>query len=181
MDLLEGIDQGALYPFRYVAEIAALRPILIALYYLGHPFVLGGVLLLAVLWLLGRKEARTALLLAVTTLAAFGLAHAGKMAVNRTRPNLHIRGQVLDEPASPSFPSAHTLAGTALYASLGVIVARRLSRRWPRALGIALAFLAGLDRLLTCHNYLSDVLVGWAAGTVLAMICVDLDKRGQPT
>src|SRR5438445_3565178 len=105
MELLEGIDQGALYPFRAVAEIAALRPLLIALYYLGHPFVLLGVLLLAIVWFLARKEARPALLLAVTVLAALGLAYAGKLAVNRDRPNMNIRGKVLDEPDSPSFPS----------------------------------------------------------------------------
>lgn len=178
---LEGIDQGALYPFRVVAEIAALRPILIGLYYLGHPLVLGGILLLAVVWFIAHKQTRPALLLAVTVLAALGLAYGGKMAVNRARPNLHVRGRVLDEPASPSFPSAHALAGTALYAGLGVLLSRRMSRRWPTVLGITLAFLVGVDRLLVCHNYLSDVLVGWAAGTVLAMICIDLDKRGQPT
>jgi undecaprenyl-diphosphatase len=181
MDLLEGIDQGALYPFRAVAEIALLRPLLIALYYLGHPIVLLGILVLAVAWFLARKQTRPALLLAVTVLTALGLAYAGKFVVNRQRPNANIRGRVLDDPPSPSFPSAHTLGGTALYVSLGVLVSRRLSRRWPRALGFALAFLAGVDRLLTCHNYLSDVLVGWAAGSALAMLCVDLDRRGQPT
>ncbi len=178
MDLLEGIDQGALYPFRHIAEIGALRPLLIALYYLGHPFVLLGILFLAVVCWFARKEPRPALLLAVTVLGALGLAHAGKIAVNRTRPNLHIRPPVLEEPTSMSFPSAHALAGTALYAALGLLVARRMSRRWPLVLGIALAFLAGLDRLLVGHNYVSDVLVGWAAGTVLVMLCADLDKRG---
>jgi len=62
MELLEAIDQGALYPFRTIAEITALRPLLIALYYLGHPFVLLAILLLAVICWMARKQPRPALL-----------------------------------------------------------------------------------------------------------------------
>ena len=83
--------------------------------------------------------------------------------------------------SSNSFPSAHALGATAIYASLGALLRRRLKRRWPMLLGILFSFLAGIDRLLVGHNYLSDVLVGWSAGAVLAMICADLDKRGEPT
>ena len=177
MEWLESLDQGAQHPFRFVGPIGALRPLLIALYYLGHPIGILVVLLLAVAGLQLYRQTRSAIILAVAVLLALVAARGSKIVFDRTRPN--VSWTPIPEPESKSFPSGHALAATALYPLLGVIIRRRTGRRWPAILGVLLAFLAGLQRLLVGHNYVSDVLAGWAAGALILLIAMDLEARGS--
>jgi undecaprenyl-diphosphatase len=178
MQFLEGFDQGAVHPFRHVLQIQALHPVLIGLSWLGHPLFLTGVCLVAAAAFLRRKETRTALLLLLTLAAALGLGFLGSVVVARDRPNES--GSPLPIPTTGSFPSVHALGAAALYGALGVLLARRVKRRWPLLVGLLLALLAGAGQLMIRHNFLTDVFAGWVAGGALATLCVQLDAPAGP-
>jgi undecaprenyl-diphosphatase len=180
MEFIEAIDQGAVHPFRHVAAITALRPLLIGMAYLGEMVVLLAVLLLGVYLLQSRRQTRAAWLVALTTGVAALVTYGSKQVVDRAWPN--VVWTPLPVTETKSFPSGHALLATVVYGSLGAVLARRVASRRTaitlRILAVLLPFLAGLARLLVGHNYVTDVLAGWAAGVLLVLICVDLDKRG---
>jgi undecaprenyl-diphosphatase len=179
MEFLESIDRGAAPALR-VAYLSQLLPVYLALHYLGHPFVVLGVLLLGVLLFLARKELRPALLLICTAAAALGLYLGIQVLVSRPYPNEGWSPYTEIPPTTLNcFPSSHALGATAVYASLGALLARRRGRRWPLFVGVALAFLAGVVQLLLAHAFVSDVLAGWALGALLAMFCFHFDQQPQ--
>jgi undecaprenyl-diphosphatase len=182
MEFLEAINQGAVHPFRYVAEIKALHPLLIGMAYLGDIIVLLVVLLLGACLLQMRRETRTAWLVVLTTAAAALITYGGKLLVNRPWPNVPWSPMPVAE--EKSFPSGHALVATVVYGSLGLLLARRVASRHLRitlrVLAILLPFLAGLARLLVGHQFLTDVLAGWAGGAFLVMVCLEIDKPIAP-
>jgi undecaprenyl-diphosphatase len=74
------------------------------------------------------------------------------------------------EPTSYSFPSGHALFSICFFGGLAVLLVPRVRQRWLRLaviLGSALAIaLIGLSRIYLGVHYPSDVLGGYAAGTV---------------
>jgi undecaprenyl-diphosphatase len=74
-----------------------------------------------------------------------------------------------------SFPSGHAMSSATIYLALAVLLAGLTVRRRDRAyiLGVALTmtFLSGLSRVYLGVHYPSDVLAGWAAGLVWALLC----------
>ncbi len=74
-----------------------------------------------------------------------------------------------------SFPSGHAMTSAAIYLSLAVLLAGITQRRRDRAyiLGVALTLtlLIGLSRVYLGVHYPTDVLAGWSAGLVWAMLC----------
>jgi len=76
---------------------------------------------------------------------------------------------------SPSFPSGHSLLAAVLYLTLGALLARFAARRHTKVylLTVALVatFLIGSSRVYLGVHYPSDVLAGWCAGLVWALIC----------
>lgn len=87
---------------------------------------------------------------------------------------------------SPSFPSGHAMLGAILYLTLGALLARFVARRRTRAYILTVAlfatFVIGSSRVYLGVHYPSDVLAGWCAGLVWALICWlaarYLQKRG---
>ena len=73
---------------------------------------------------------------------------------------------------SLSFPSGHSMGSFVVYFTLAAVLARMVERRREKLffLGLAamLSFLIGLSRIYLGVHYPSDVLGGWAAGTVWA-------------
>jgi undecaprenyl-diphosphatase len=180
MDILEVIDQGTDGFFQSIRDQTALHPVLIALAYVGDYFVLLAILLLGLL-VLGRKgDARAAWLVLGTTVVACILTAAGKLLVDRPWPNPGWTALQTAPWERKSFPSGYALLGTVIYGSLGILLARRAAGRRGcvtlRALSFVLPLLAGAGRLFIRHSYLSDVLAGWAVGAVLVMFCVDRDR-----
>lgn len=185
MEFIEAIDQGAVHPFRHVVPLTALHPLLIGMAYLGEQIVLLMVLLIGIFLLQMRRATHAAWLVALTVGVAALITYVGKQAVNRDWPNTDWSRKVLLVTETKSFPSGHALLATAVYGALGILLARRMASRRSaiilRVLAFLLPFLAGLARLLVGHQYVTDVLAGWAAGTLLVLICVDLDKKWSET
>lgn len=95
-----------------------------------------------------------------------------KEGFSRPRPDLVSHGAHVE---SASFPSAHSMMSAATYLTLGVLLARVQSRRRLKIflLGFAslLTLLVGVSRVYLGVHWPTDVLAGWAAGGVWALLC----------
>lgn len=120
-------------------------------------------------------------------LAAVGgaelLTEALKRAIQRPRPPM--AAEFLHNQ-SFSFPSGHALVSLVVYGLLAYLVASIwLRRRWMRAGLIAsagsLVLLIGVSRLYLGVHYFSDVVGGYAAGSVWLTVCITgLELRRRP-
>jgi undecaprenyl-diphosphatase len=99
------------------------------------------------------------------------LADIGKQVVGRARPGLGLR---LVAAGEPSFPSGHATDSTAMFLTLGLVVAVFVLRRpLARVATVAgSAFIAGaigVTRLVLGVHWPTDVLAGWALGATAAL------------
>jgi membrane-associated phospholipid phosphatase len=109
------------------------------------------------------------------------LANGMKLGFRRERP---FSPDPLATESTFSFPSGHALVSLAVYGSIALLLARRISSPPWRVLvlgGAGLLVLAiGFSRLYLGVHFLSDVLAGFAAGTAwLALLYVALELRGR--
>jgi undecaprenyl-diphosphatase len=76
---------------------------------------------------------------------------------------------------SPSFPSGHSMLGTIMYLTLGALLARFATRRRTKLylliVAIFTTFVIGASRVYLGVHYPSDVLAGWCAGLIWALVC----------
>jgi len=76
---------------------------------------------------------------------------------------------------SSSFPSGHSMLAAILYLTLGALLARFAARRRTKVYVLTVAllatFLIGSSRVYLGVHYPTDVLAGWCAGLVWALIC----------
>jgi undecaprenyl-diphosphatase len=74
-----------------------------------------------------------------------------------------------------SFPSGHSMLSALVYLTLGGVVSRQTRGTPVKAYSLfsamLLSLLVGLSRLYLGVHYPTDVLAGWAAGSVWSMIC----------
>lgn len=95
-----------------------------------------------------------------------------KLGFDRPRPDLVPH---LTEVYQSSFPSGHSMAAAATYLTLGAMMARVQPRRRLKiyflALAIGVMLLIGFSRVYLGVHWPSDVLAGWAAGAVWALLC----------
>jgi undecaprenyl-diphosphatase len=102
----------------------------------------------------------------------------------RDRPSIVTH---IDPPGGHSFPSGHSMISAALYMTLAVLISRTLERRRLRvfviAAGAFIALLIGVSRMYLGVHYPTDVLAGWTAGLLWALVCGlvvrMLGKRGN--
>lgn len=160
--------------------IASVRtPLLTALMQLFTSFgsipVLVLVLLSAILLLRRRSPGKGySLVLLLSSLGAWVVELGLKSAFQRPRPNL----EWLVDVHGYSFPSGHATVAVAIYGTLGYLmwhaskssIARRL---WATGMGL-LAILMGASRVYLGVHYPSDVLAGFAIGSIWAIICVSV-------
>jgi undecaprenyl-diphosphatase len=104
-------------------------------------------------------------------LSAGAVAGVLKALVGRSRPPLALH---LVTESDASFPSGHSTDSAALFVAAGIVIAavvfrRPLARVLCVAVGFAAAGLVGLSRLVLGVHYPTDVLAGWALGTVVAI------------
>ncbi len=81
----------------------------------------------------------------------------------------------------PSFPSGHSMMSAMVYLTLGVILAQLANRRRTKAYILVMAglivFLVGVSRVYLRIHWPTDVLAGWAAGIVWALLCWVVTER----
>lgn len=103
----------------------------------------------------------------ISLLSAGFLAGLGKWFFERPRPI-----EALYYESSYSFPSGHATLAIALYGFIALIFYIQSSQQWQKnlslILGLGLAFLIGLSRLVLNEHYLSDVLAGFLVGLEFA-------------
>jgi undecaprenyl-diphosphatase len=150
---------------------------------------LGGVAVLAMVTLgvaiyllLIRKYHAMWLVLAATT-GGFVISMGLKFLFSRERPQLVPH---LSHVETSSFPSGHSMLSAVVYLTLGVLLTRLVPQRIVKwyflALALFLTFIVGLSRVYMGVHYPTDVLAGWSAGLVWALLCYlvarYLQKRG---
>lgn len=127
----------------------------------------------------GKKGAARFLLGAVIT--GYFVQRALKALVDRPRP---IVVPHLAPVASTSYPSGHAMMSAIAFLTLGVILSR-LELNHPRlrlyfiAVALLLTGLVGASRVYLGVHYPTDVLGGWTAGLVWAMLCSLIAERLQ--
>lgn len=147
---------------------------------------LGGVGVLSVLTLavsaflaLDRKG-RAAVLVLIAVGGALVLSFLLKSGFQRPRPELVPHGSYV---YTTSFPSGHSMMSAATYLTLGALLARVQPRRRLKVLllGFAtlLTLIVGCSRVYLGVHWPTDVLAGWTAGAIWALICWLIARRLQ--
>ena len=95
-----------------------------------------------------------------------------KSLFNRERPDVVPH---LTEVTTSAFPSGHAMAAAVVYLTLAAIL-MRLAPRWRLkvhilVIGLLLTFIVGASRVFLGVHYPTDVLAGWTAGLVWALLC----------
>lgn len=139
---------------------------------------LGGMVVLALLtlailgYLLLVSRPRVAYLLLAAVVGGTLLSFLFKAGFDRPRPTLVPHES---HAYSASFPSGHSMMSAVVYLTLGVLLARVHARRALKGYFLALAVLltcaVGISRVYMGVHWPTDVLAGWAAGTVWAVFC----------
>ena len=159
---------------RATLPAAAVR-IFSLLTHLGDPVTLTGVALAGVLALLWQRR--------YWLCAGWVLAIGGNAVLNpvlkhifkRARP-LHETGQVFAD--GWSFPSGHASSSVVVYGMLAYVLVRWLPARDAAfrlpvlLLAAALAYTVGCSRVFIQVHFASDVLAGFASGTVWLALCI---------
>jgi undecaprenyl-diphosphatase len=137
----------------------------------GHAVLTLLILSVAGFLLLARKHGALLLMLAAT-LGGWGLSSWLKRLFDRPRPTAV---QQLVEVSSASFPSGHSMISAAVYLTLGALLARLVAKHSLKLYFILVALvvtlLVGATRVYLGVHYPTDVLGGWAAGLVWALVC----------
>jgi membrane-associated phospholipid phosphatase len=150
---------------------------------LGNFVTLVVVAVVAVTVLWRRRERNDAIFVGLAFLGAQVLSSGMKLGFQRERPFFP---DPLATESTFSFPSGHSLVSLAVYGSIALVLAQRLSRRGDRMLLLGattvLVLAIGFSRLYLGVHFLSDVLAGFAAGAAwLALLYVALELRSRYT
>lgn len=136
---------------------------------LGGVTVLTLIVTLVVVYLALRRKYRTALFVTASILGGWALSSVLKIGIARPRPEVV---QHLVEVTDMSFPSGHAMLSAITYLTLGAMLSRleetRTLRYFFPLVAVVLTLIIGLSRIYLGVHYPTDVLGGWAAGTVWA-------------
>jgi undecaprenyl-diphosphatase len=138
---------------------------------LGGFTVLTLVTVVATIAFLLHRKARHALVLVATVLSAQIGSDVLKELYGRPRPDLVPHGVYV---YSASFPSGHSMLSATVYLTLAMLIASLEPRRGTKILVFATAVLVmtavGISRVYLAVHWPSDVLAGWCAGAVWALV-----------
>jgi undecaprenyl-diphosphatase len=85
--------------------------------------------------------------------------------------------------SNSSFPSGHSMMSAVTYLTLGALLARSQQRKRLKAyfllLAALLSLLVGVSRVYLGVHWPTDVLAGWTAGAVWALLCWLVARRLQ--
>lgn len=138
-------------------------------------FVLTGLSLALVAWLLIRRHFRVAVTAAMAVATSSLFVPLVKGIIQRPRPTMLYAGA-----ESFSFPSGHATLSMTVFGVLAVIVASHLAPRWrPLAIGAAIgaALIIAFTRLYLGAHWLSDVAAGVSFGLLVTAIFAFLTRR----
>lgn len=111
-------------------------------------------------------------LLVGATLGGYLIMTLLKAGINRPRPD---DVPHLSHVASASFPSGHAMLSAVVYLTLGSMLTRLVEGRrlktYILSIALLLTFLVGISRVYLGVHYPTDVLAGWIAGLVWAILC----------
>lgn len=145
---------------------------------LGSGAVTGLIVLISIIFFAISGHWRYALLMLACSLGTLLGMSLLKDFYERDRPTVVTH---IDPPGGHSFPSGHSMISAALYMTLAVLIARTLSKRRQRvtvvAIGAGLTMLIGITRLYLGVHYPTDVLAGWTAGLLWALVCGVIVQR----
>ncbi len=103
-----------------------------------------------------------------------------KHLIGRERPNLGTHYSLV---LTSSFPSGHSMMAAVVYLTLGSLLTRLVERRRLKFyflfIAMALTFLVGVSRIYMGVHWPTDVMAGWTAGLVWAILCWLVTRRLQ--
>jgi undecaprenyl-diphosphatase len=118
------------------------------------------------------RKLRMALFLAFATGGAVVVSVLLKQIFSRPRPSIVPH---LTEVYTSSFPSGHSTMSAAIYLTLGSLIAASTPRItlkiYVLAVAIGLSIAVGVSRVYLGVHYPTDVLAGWMAGMIWALLC----------
>ncbi len=110
--------------------------------------------------------------LLISTVSGIAASLLMKQLFDRPRPEIVPH---LSQVYTSSFPSGHSMMSAIVYLTLAALVAPVLRSFWVRfyviAVAVVLTILIGISRVYMGVHYPTDVLAGWAAGLVWALLC----------
>ncbi len=123
-------------------------------------------------YLVIQRKYRAALLLALAVIGGMLLSQGLKSSFGRPRPDLVPHGSFV---YFTSFPSGHSMMSAATYLTLGALLARLQERRrlkiYLLCMAMIITVLVGISRIYLGVHWPTDVLAGWTAGAVWAVLC----------
>lgn len=138
----------------------------------GGTFVLTLTTLAVGVYFGAKKLWHAMIFLMTSVIGAFVLSMSLKHLFNRPRPDIIEHGSYT---YTTSFPSGHAMLSAAVWLTLGVMLARLERSPWLKAyfilLGLFISFMTGISRVWLGVHWPTDVVAGWAGGTVWAIAC----------
>ena len=145
--------------------------LLVVITNIGNPSVLLAASLLLATFLLWRKQKAETVTLAIAAIGALGLNIVLKDLFARTRPELWQRTV---EVNFYSFPSGHAMMSVVVFGIIGYLLATHMPR-WRLAIASSIVLLVcaiGFSRLYFGVHWPTDIVAGYAAGTVWLVACI---------
>ena len=150
---------------------------------LGSTMVLSLLVVAVAGFLYLRRNYRTMWLVLIAAVSGSCLSHLLKFFFARERPDFVPHAATMTQ----SFPSGHSMLSAVVYLSLGALLAQMEASRREKAyflsVALFLTFIIGLSRVYLGVHYPTDVLAGWTAGGVWALLCWQiarwLQRRGR--
>ena len=180
-EVIEGdtipIDQAILLSFRAPDDPnKPLGPLWVSEFFrdisgLGGPFVLGLLILATIAFFLLRRQSRTAIFVAISSISGTVLSVLLKLAFDRPRPELVAP---LTHASGNGFPSGHAMMSAMIYLTVGALIAQSTSEMrlkvFIMGVAVTLTGLIGISRVYLGVHWPSDVLAGWVAGSFWALL-----------
>lgn len=173
----QAIDRGILLFFRHSGTLAPRGPAFIQ-EAARDMTALGSVTLLALItagvagFLALNGKRHMALYLVASVCSGEGMDALLKDMFHRARPDLV---PYLDVFSGASFPSGHSMMSALTYLTIGALLARSTPRKRLKAyflcVSILLTLAVGVTRVYLGVHWPTDVLAGWTAGAIWALIC----------
>jgi undecaprenyl-diphosphatase len=178
-------DRSVLLAMRRPGDLAPIGPPAVAeaardLTALGGVAVLGLLTVITAGYVVLDGKRRMAFFMCAAIASGLGISLVLKDAFQRPRPDIVPHADYIH---TASFPSGHSMMSALTYLTLGALLARSQERKRMKAyillVAALLTFVVGLSRVYLGVHWPTDVLAGWTAGAVWAVLCSLVARRLQ--